>query len=664
VILDELTLHNVGVFGGRQTLRLTPPDSEHPIVLIGGLNGCGKTTILDALQLALYGPLARLAGRRGSYENLLRDLIHHGAPPGDGAAVELTFHTFREGSPRYYRIRRSWRTSGKRVREDLEVYRDGTPDTALSNDWAEHVEALIPRGIAALFFFDGEKIESLAELHNSRELLSTAIGGLLGLDLTTQLVTDLNALERRHRERVVPFELRGRVERLKEKISDLRKAEELAFDECANTRVHLERAEKRAFELDERYRFEGGELFEQRKELETRRDHLKRDVSHAEGQLRSIAAGCAPLLLVRTLLTETVQQAEAELSAIRQRELLGMLAERDKDLLRGLKQKQVDDAALIEIKRLLTADRKHRQTEARQETVVELDADLANHGRRLMDEELDAIQRDIESLSRRRAALLEELTATERRLATVPTEDAINQLQTQRDDAHRDRAAAEHAHRRAEQRLQESRSLHADARRSYERVLNDATEATLEVNDSRRIADHAARVRETLAAFRTAATSRHIGRIQQFVLICLQQLLRKQDFITDLQIDPETFGITFYTRDGKSLQPHQLSAGERQIVAVSLLWGLAQASGRSLPVAIDTPLGRLDSSHRAHLTERYFPNASHQVLLLSTDTEIDDPAWQALRPFIGHAYQLEHDPQTGTTTARAGYFWEGSDNAG
>lgn len=664
MILDELTLHNVGVFGGRQTLRLTPPDSEHPIVLIGGLNGCGKTTILDALQLALYGPLARLAGRRGSYESLLRDLIHRGALPGDGAAVELTFHTFREGSPRYYRIQRSWRTSGKRVREDLEVYRDGTPDTALSNDWAEHVEALIPRGIAALFFFDGEKIESLAELHNSRELLSTAIGGLLGLDLTTQLATDLNALERRHRERVVPFELRGRVERLKEKVSDLRKAEELAFDECANARVHLERAEKRAFELDERYRLEGGELFEQRKELETRRDHLKRDVSHTEGQLRSIAAGYAPLLLVRTLLAETVQQAEAELSANRQRELLGMLAERDKDLLRGLKQKRIDDAALTEIKRLLTADRKHRQVKARQEAVVELDADPANHGRRLVDDELDAIHRDIESLVRYRAALQEELTAIERRLATVPTEDAINQLQTQRDDAHRDRAAAEQAHRRAEQRLQESRSQHADSRRSYERVLNDATEATLEVNDSRRIADHAARVKETLAAFRTAATARHIGRIQQFVLTCLQQLLRKQDFITDLQIDPETFGITFYTRDGKPLQPHQLSAGERQIVAVSLLWGLAQASGRSLPVAIDTPLGRLDSSHRAHLTERYFPNASHQVLLLSTDTEIDDPAWQALHPFTGHAYRLEHDPQTGTTTARAGYFWEGGVNAG
>jgi DNA sulfur modification protein DndD len=53
------------------------------------------------------------------------------------------------------------------------------------------------------------------------------------------------------------------------------------------------------------------------------------------------------------------------------------------------------------------------------------------------------------------------------------------------------------------------------------------------------------------------------------------------------------------------------------------LRGLAKASGRPLPTIIDTPLGRLDSTRRRHLLERYFPVASHQVILLSTDEEID-----------------------------------------
>ena len=65
-----------------------------------------------------------------------------------------------------------------------------------------------------------------------------------------------------------------------------------------------------------------------------------------------------------------------------------------------------------------------------------------------------------------------------------------------------------------------------------------------------------------------------------------------------------------------------MSAGEKQLLAISLLWGLARVSEKHLPVAIDTPLARLDSSHRQNLIERYFPTASHQVILLSTDTEI------------------------------------------
>ncbi|MEI8083149.1 MAG: AAA family ATPase, partial [Actinomycetes bacterium] len=89
MILDQLVLHNVGTFAGRHTIELTPPNSSKPIVLIGGLNGAGKTTVLEAIHLVLYGPLAQVSGRRnGGYENYLRSLIHRGASESEGAALE------------------------------------------------------------------------------------------------------------------------------------------------------------------------------------------------------------------------------------------------------------------------------------------------------------------------------------------------------------------------------------------------------------------------------------------------------------------------------------------------------------------------------------------------------------------------------------------------
>ena len=151
---------------------------------------------------------------------------------------------------------------------------------------------------------------------------------------------------------------------------------------------------------------------------------------------------------------------------------------------------------------------------------------------------------------------------------------------------------------------------------------------------------------------------RHVRRIEHLVLESYKQLLRKASLVTRLTIDSETYSLTLYGRDDKILNSERLSAGERQLLAIALLWGLAKASGRPLPTAIDTPLGRLDTDHRIHLVERYFPYASHQVILLSTDEEITGEYLRRLDPWIGRAYRLAYDDKTGQTRIVPGYFEE------
>jgi DNA sulfur modification protein DndD len=167
---------------------------------------------------------------------------------------------------------------------------------------------------------------------------------------------------------------------------------------------------------------------------------------------------------------------------------------------------------------------------------------------------------------------------------------------------------------------------------------------------------HSERVRETLAQFRVRIVRRHTANIEVLMLESFRKLLRKTELVSNLTIDPETFEPTLIGKDGKKLPFDRLSAGERQLLATSLLWGLARASGRPVPTIIDTPLGRLDSSHRRHLIERYFPYASHQVLLLSTDEEIVGSYYKALEPFITRSYLLDHDERSGATYLKLGYF--------
>src|ERR1700730_14051244 len=95
MILELLTVKDFCLFAGEQVFTLTPGrrNGRHlPIVLFGGINGGGKTTLLDAIQLALYGVRARCSKRTQlSYEDFLRESIHHGARAGEGAGVSLSF---------------------------------------------------------------------------------------------------------------------------------------------------------------------------------------------------------------------------------------------------------------------------------------------------------------------------------------------------------------------------------------------------------------------------------------------------------------------------------------------------------------------------------------------------------------------------------------------
>jgi DNA sulfur modification protein DndD len=179
-----------------------------------------------------------------------------------------------------------------------------------------------------------------------------------------------------------------------------------------------------------------------------------------------------------------------------------------------------------------------------------------------------------------------------------------------------------------------------------------------EIEDGRerheRITQHAERARRTLDLLGERVARRHVGRISDYTMQCLEQLLRKDRLIESVAIDPETFAVSLLGSHG-DLQPGVLSAGERQLTALALLWALARAAGLPLPVVIDTPLGRLDAGHRKHVVERYLPAAGHQVVVLSTDTEIDEELYARLKPSVGAERSLEIDGD-GRTAIADGYL--------
>lgn len=168
MMLRTVRLHDFGLYGGENTFDLAPrrgaDGRSAPIVLVGGRNGAGKTTLLEAVRLALYG--RRALGPRVSqsdYEEHLRGRIHtrRGAT---SARVEVEFDYAEAGVVHRYHVGRGWSVRGKALSEHLQVEKDGAPVSSVPREeWHQFLQELVPPGVSQLFFFDGEKIQDIAD---------------------------------------------------------------------------------------------------------------------------------------------------------------------------------------------------------------------------------------------------------------------------------------------------------------------------------------------------------------------------------------------------------------------------------------------------------------------------------------------------------------------
>ena len=660
MILDELVLHNVGPFSSRQRLLLRPPSVAQPVVLIGAKNGSGKTTVLDAIQLALYGRLARCSTRGDeSYDEFLRKSTYRGSSASRGSAIELQFTHASQGKTRTYRVHRSWDVNAAgALKERLEVVRDGILDKGLTEQWAEHIEAILPVRLSPFFFFDGEKIEALADPATAPEVLRTALDALLGLDIVDRLRADLVALERRKRAEAMSS--RGYAEEIRalEKVrSTAESLQQTRAQELAAARNRVQTAEKAVSRLQERYVAEGGLLADNHESLAAEQRTCKAKQVEVEQQLRDLASEDLPLALLGGALHEalsaTLEAVEGEQATF----IAAILNERDKWLLKTVSESGADNIVVQHIETALTTDRAKRAEVDAPTGPILLDSEGRSIARVFLEHTMPATFASAERLVEQHALLSEELVSSERLLAAVPSDEALTQLRSERRSAQSDLESATTAVVRAQGDYEGAQRDREASEKKLDTLLTDKGAAVVQEAELERVLTYSEKARQRLETFRGAATAAHLGRLETLIREAFSSLHRKKDFVQDLRIDSATMTIQLWGAGNERIDAERLSAGERQLLATAILWALGKASGRTLPVVVDTPLGRLDSDHRKQLVQQYFPKASHQVILLSTDEEVDHGQRKALGGTVGREYLLEFDDATKATNVMRGYFW-------
>jgi len=673
MILTRLTLTNFGVFRGRQSISLQPQKGK-PIVLIGGKNGAGKTTFLEAIRLCFYGSQGFGFHSRDEYLKYLDGRIHTNAssiiqPTTASVAAEFQYSDLE--AVHAYKISRFWerRNTGK-VHETLTVERNGKLlDDIAADYWPEFVRDLIPPGVAQLFFFDGEKIQHLADDTSDQRELSEAMKALLGLDVVERLETDLEIYRSRVIKTLRNVDGSREVEELMQELQHL----ERTLAELRNVREGQEAAisdlRLRVGSLQDKITAQGGSFVRNREKLVHDRAVLETQVAQVETGLRDMCGGLLPFTLVPQLSEQLRIQLRAEQA--------GTELESGKRLVQSTKShvlSQLDKAEFWEEFPKLTPTTIRKKLTNRigklfEEVVTETDANGAEFIHQLSPILIRQLIAWLDGAGELKKVVLEQGAALERlnrdlhrvedELRKVPADELLKPLLEELQKLNDDLAEAGKSAVLTDDKIKNAELELSVVRRRYTQSVEKlAAQAT---QGSR--VHLVPKIQQVLSEFKSALLCKKLIQLQTDVTSSFNALCRKKDSVREITISPDDFSVVFKSRDHRPIPKSQLSAGEKQIYAISMLWGLAKTSGRPLPIIIDTPLGRLDTDHRKLLTEHYFPFASHQVIILSTDSEIDQVYFGDLRQSISQAYRLDFSAEEHGTRLNSGYFWNHANEA-
>lgn len=663
-----------------QLFDFPQPRAGRNIVLIGGMNGYGKTSILEALYLGLYGKEAvEHLGRAGlkddvGYRKFVERALHGTAvrTGRDSMWVKVQINkTQAEG----FEVTRKWffSRSGDWTGEDeVVIYqvRDGIRGRALAAEKLPELldQRFIPAHVAPFFFFDGEEVKKLADQSRSDQIKS-GIEGLLGVVLLRRLKKRLEEFQT-NRSNGLPA-------------VDEQKHREL-FETLSQHEREYDEAERRHRETDETVK----NLQAQRTDLTNRMigmgagagdvasaaDVVKQQ-TEAENELRAtedaldvIVATKLPFHLVgRDTLGALASQVRSEISREsweeRRRNLepekakfIGTFYEtRDPPLKPDLTsgQQEALQARLDAAWESLFYPMPQGCADAMVHSYLgSKRAALLNavDGLHLGSQDVLGLIAKRETLQKRIRDLINRYTKIEGvdkdgTLAKLQGESAsinvtLDQRQRELGDLDRQLVGLKGT-------IDQERALYM---REHERFV--------QANPVKSMVGRAERVCNLIGELIPQMYALKVDQLAKAMTAVYKKLAHKGQ-VHRVDID-ETGKTRILGRNGQEI-PFDKSAGENQVFATALLAGLAEISGIDAPMVVDTPLGRLDSTHRANILKYWTSDKKRQVILLSQDKEIDQETYAALEPYVGKTYLLQHaeiDSGVGRTVATEDAYFE------
>ena len=659
MLLERLSIENYGSYADKTEFNLSSTPDK-PIVLVGGLNGAGKTTIFESLMVALYGKtyLGRKTTKK-EYMEFISDKMHrHDGVHADSASVEISFRFYHNDCEDRYVVNRNWIREGASISESLLIQKNGTPMNDLDeSQWQSFIEGLLPLGIAKLFFFDGEKIVRMTHWDGpDNDEIQTSFDTLLGSDLINRLYSDLNLYMVRRSgkgtgsDKTIQKEYEELHEEKRSLVSDI----EILNIECEKKKTEIQKITSIIEIKESKIAGIGGTFVDVRGNLLTQKVVLEESLRHQNKTIQEELGEDAPLYLVSSIMNDIQEQIESDISLTSQKTSASVAKHKIDKLKEEMSSttfwpKDVDGCAL--------SDKITQRLDIMFETpkddvffdMAPNDAAWILHKIAKMPEKYDSLYQKLVDYGK----TMRQFEKIESDLIKIPKDDEIGPRISEINHLYQEIGILKSEIEHIEQQI--------SSKQSYQKILQNKLKRLLDTIHKNKVTDTgvhlASKMQGVLDTYSENLRERKIRDLESNLLDATRSLLHKKH-IHKIEIDRDTFEIKAYTKGNEKNYLKLPSMGERQMIGTALLWAIARTSGRSLPFVIDTPLGRLDGKHLSTLMNRFYPFASHQLILLSTDREIGRKEYAELKQYTSRSYKITCDETKSITTVTTGYFEE------